>query len=212
LDIQGKDLDCKLVIAGGYDPRNAENLEYHIELTSLLLDSHITSETLYPPYDFTTVSSEIKVLFFPSVDDETKESLLTKAKLILYTPPNEHFGIVPLEAMLHKTPVLAMDSGGPIETVVDGKTGWLRPDEVDSWAEVMTNALHADSSELDEMGTEGRKHVMENFSDTSMARQFESVIRNIPTRKTSNANPFLLIIMVAVMTKLFMYIISWQLH
>jgi len=35
----------------------------------------------------------------------------------------EHFGIVPLEAMSASTPVIAVDSGGPKETVENEKTG-----------------------------------------------------------------------------------------
>ena len=37
----------------------------------------------------------------------------------------EHFGIVPLEAMSVGTPVIAVDSGGPKETVENEETGFL---------------------------------------------------------------------------------------
>ena len=33
---------------------------------------------------------------------------------------NEHFGIVPLESMYVGTPVIAVASGGPLETIVPG--------------------------------------------------------------------------------------------
>ena len=44
---------------------------------------------------------------------------------LLYTPMEEHFGIVPLEAMSVGTPVIAVDSGGPKETVENKETGFL---------------------------------------------------------------------------------------
>ena len=44
---------------------------------------------------------------------------------LLYTPMEEHFGIVPLEAMSVGTPVIAVDSGGPKETVENEETGCL---------------------------------------------------------------------------------------
>jgi alpha-1,3/alpha-1,6-mannosyltransferase len=44
---------------------------------------------------------------------------------LLYTPTEEHFGIVPLEAMSAGTPVIAVDSGGPKETVDNEVTGFL---------------------------------------------------------------------------------------
>ena len=37
----------------------------------------------------------------------------------------EHFGIVPLEAMGLGTPVIAVNNGGPTETIVHDKTGFL---------------------------------------------------------------------------------------
>ena len=37
----------------------------------------------------------------------------------------EHFGIVPLEAMSVGTPVIAVDSGGPKETVENEETGFF---------------------------------------------------------------------------------------
>ena len=62
---------------------------------------------------------------------------------MLYTPANEHFGIIPCEAMYCGLPVLARDSGGPTETVVEGETGWLRSVErVGEWTEVMDRVLN----------------------------------------------------------------------
>lgn len=46
---------------------------------------------------------------------------------LLYTPANEHFGIVPIESMYLECPVIAISSGGPKETVSDGITGYLTP-------------------------------------------------------------------------------------
>ena len=50
--------------------------------------------------------------------------------MLLYTPENEHFGIVPVEAMYMGCIVFACNSGGPLESVADGETGFLlEPDE-----------------------------------------------------------------------------------
>ena len=69
------------------------------------------------------ISSEVS--FLPSVSSHEKEGLLATCTCVLYTPENEHFGIVPLEAMLASRPVLACDSGGPVESIIDGVTGFL---------------------------------------------------------------------------------------
>ena len=44
---------------------------------------------------------------------------------LLYTPSGEHFGIVPLEAMHCRLPVVAVNDAGPKESVADGVTGFL---------------------------------------------------------------------------------------
>jgi len=46
--------------------------------------------------------------------------LLRNAECVLYTPENEHFGIVPCEAMYSGVPIIADKSGGPRESVGDG--------------------------------------------------------------------------------------------
>jgi len=55
--------------------------------------------------------------------------------VFLYTPPNEHFGIGPLEAMINGVPAIGINNGGPKETIADGETGYLLDTAPKSWAE-----------------------------------------------------------------------------
>ena len=66
------------------------------------------------------------VTFVRSFSDAQKRYLLESCTAVVYTPSNEHFGIVPIEAMAACRPVVAVSSGGPLESVVDGETGFLR--------------------------------------------------------------------------------------
>ena len=127
------------------------------------------------------IPSDIEVLFLLSVPDQLKSSLLKAAKLLLYTPPDEHFGIVPLEAMLAGVPVLASNTGGPLETVVDSVTGWLRSVEYPhQWTEVMYQVLHKMSeAQLAEIGENGREHVKDEFSTAKMAKSFNEEIETM---------------------------------
>ena len=68
---------------------------------------------------------EADVIFRVSISSAERTCLLLNAAALLYTPANEHFGIVPLEAMYLGCPVIAVDSGGPRETVRHGETGFL---------------------------------------------------------------------------------------
>jgi len=63
--------------------------------------------------------------FLGSVDDEQLHELYAGATALLYPVEDEDFGIVPIEAMGHGVPVIAHNSGGPRETIIDGNTGVL---------------------------------------------------------------------------------------
>jgi glycosyltransferase involved in cell wall biosynthesis len=58
------------------------------------------------------------------VSDEERNRLMAGAKGFVF-PPEEDFGMVPLEAMAAGTPVIAYNGGGAPEYVADGETGVL---------------------------------------------------------------------------------------
>ena len=66
------------------------------------------------------------------MSDEERGALLAAASAVVYTPSLEHFGIVPLEAMAAGRPVVAVDDGGPKETVKHGASGRLCAAELQS--------------------------------------------------------------------------------
>ncbi|KAF2180055.1 glycosyltransferase family 4 protein [Zopfia rhizophila CBS 207.26] len=174
--------DTRLVIAGGYDPRVVENLSTYTELCDLadsLKLKHATAKTVITAQ---RIPDDISVLFLHSVPSAFKSALLSTSRLLVYTPRNEHFGIVPLEAMLAGIPVLAANEGGPTETVISGQTGWLRDvKKVQDWTEVMRLALEDGAGEerLKEMGKWGRERVMTEFSKEKMAERLESEIQGM---------------------------------
>lgn len=92
---------CHLIIAGGYDKRVTENVQHYDELAQLADSLGIQS----------------KCTFLKSPSDKFKLWLLKRCDALIYTPSNEHFGIVPIEAMYMRKPVIACNSGGPTETV-----------------------------------------------------------------------------------------------
>ncbi|KAJ3174821.1 hypothetical protein HK101_010820 [Irineochytrium annulatum] len=145
----------QLVIAGGYDPRNQENLSHLSELKALAEELGLATGVLHsshPPPD-----PGVNVLFLPSFTNAQRTYLLRKALLLLYTPSMEHFGIVPCEAMYSGLPVLAVNDGGPVESVKDGVTGWLREPDADKWADVLKTAVRGGKDGKAAMGAEGRK-------------------------------------------------------
>ncbi|KAL5615328.1 hypothetical protein BROUX41_005375 [Berkeleyomyces rouxiae] len=172
----------RLVLAGGYDPRVAENVEYHAELEALAAAHSLPTFTAKTTVTALAAPASASVLFLLSVPSALKMALLAAARLLVYTPSHEHFGIVPLEAMGAGVPVLACNNGGPVETVLDGATGWLRdPAHVDAWSEIMAAAL-ADEPQarhrLAMMSAAGRKRV-ENFSVAQLGERLERIARDV---------------------------------
>lgn len=157
-----------LVIAGGHDPRNAENIAYSARLQSLASTLHLSNRTIAPPFT-ASPRHAVDVLFLHNINAWLKSYLLSTAQVLVYTPANEHFGIVPLEAQLHSTPVLAVPSGGPLETIEDNVTGFLR--QPSQWTEVLERVLLEGVGA--EIGQRGRERVLAEFSKEAMAARFE---------------------------------------
>ena len=170
----------KLIIAGGFDPRVSENAKTLQELQSLADSLKLTHAT-YQGDDKQMAGDSNNIAFLLSVPDELKRRLLNSASLLIYTPQNEHFGIVPIEAMLAGVPVLATNTGGPLETIYDGRTGWLRsPDKVQQWTDVMRKPLIPSSADsLKAMGQKGRERVLADFSHTKMTQSFDQEIQSL---------------------------------
>jgi len=146
----------KLVIAGGYDPRIRENVEHLEELKEIAKKNGLTE------------GKEIQ--FFCSVSDSERATLLKSSFCVLYTPENEHFGIVPTEAMYNKKPVIACNSGGPKESVVDGQTGFLLAQDAKEWGNKMLY-LTRNEGKAKEMGEAGKKGVQSRFGLDSFANK-----------------------------------------
>lgn len=179
-----------IVNTGGHDPRIAENVHTHVSLQSLADDLRLTHQT-FRANDFhpSKLSPDTSVLFLLSVPDKLKQDLLSSASLLIYTPQNEHFGIVPLEAMLASVPVLAANEGGPLETVVEGKTGWLRDiRKAGDWTIIMQKVMDFSSGDngrrlLKNMGENGRERVVEVFSKESMAARLDASLDEVQKGK-----------------------------
>ncbi len=64
-----------------------------------------------------------------AVSDATLSTLYARAAAVV-VPNDEDFGLTAVEAMAHGTPVLALRSGGALETVVEGMTGEFFDDPI----------------------------------------------------------------------------------
>lgn len=146
--LQGHDLaDTSLTVAGGFDKRLKENVEYLEELKALAEMEGVSH----------------RVNFVTSCSTAHRNTLLSQCLCVLYTPEDEHFGIVPLEAMAANKPVIACNSGGPVETIKDGVTGFLCDPTAQDFSLAMAKLIK-DPQIAERMGSEAQRHVKEIFS------------------------------------------------
>lgn len=166
-----------------------ENVQYHQELDNLAKGFGLETATAKTVVSALSIPDNIDVLFLLSVPTTFKNTLLAQSKLLLYTPINEHFGIVPVEAMLAGLPVLASNTGGPLETIVEGETGWLRDAHApDEWTAVMDKVLYGMSqTDIERMAAAGKARAEHEFSLTAMGDRLEE---EILTMLTVERRPF----------------------
>src|SRR6202789_973600 len=104
----------------------------------------------------------------------------------------EPFGIINLEAMACRAPVVASATGGILEVVVDGVTGYLVPFDQDPVTKFPSNSdkfardlaakisdLLADPEKARRVGEAGRKRVEETFAWSAIADQTIELYRQL---------------------------------
>jgi starch synthase len=129
------------------------------------------------------------------------EKMVTKAEAIelysncrVFCCPSvyEPFGIINLEAMACDAPVVASATGGILEVVKDGETGYLVPFEADAVTGFPVDGdkfsrdlaarlaeLMADLAKCARMGAAGRKRVEETFAWEAIAAQTVELYRRL---------------------------------
>jgi glycosyltransferase involved in cell wall biosynthesis len=127
-------------------------------------------------------SSCENIRFFTALSDEQLFGMCRSAYAIVYPPFNEDWGLIPLEAMAFEKPVIAINRGGPCESIADGQTGFLTDPEPPAFASAMETL--ADHPELvRRMGARARLHVRKfewtSFCD-KLDRSLEEIRKPLP--------------------------------
>ncbi len=158
----GRFAAVRLVLAGHYDARLGEQRAAMQDLRERARRHDV----------------ERQVEFALSPPDAERRALLARCRCVVYTPTAEHFGIVPLEAMAAARPVIAVDRGGPTETIVDGETGFLRAPTAEAFGEALATVL-GDPARARGMGEAGREHVRRHFSRRAFGDRLEELLREV---------------------------------
>lgn len=91
----------------------------------------------------------------------------------------EPFGLVAVEAMLAKKPVIASNHGGLTEIIINNETGFLvEPNNENQLAETIITLIE-NPKLRQEFGEKGYKRAIENFSISNYVSSFEKIFINI---------------------------------
>lgn len=108
-------------------------------------------------------------------------ALLRSADAVVCTPAYEPFGMVPLETMASGTPVVGSAVGGLIDTVVDGRTGFLVPPGDPDAVAGAVRKLRADARTREAYGAAGAARARTRYSWDQIAAETASVYHQVHT-------------------------------
>ena len=172
------------IAIGGYELANVENVEYLKELQDLATSYDFKWRTIWSGDAPVSIKNE-QIVFMPSFSEKQRNALLQRTVCVLYTPSGEHFGLVPIEAMYSRVPVIAVESGGPKETIIHGKTGYLaqpKPEEFAKYIQAIVKPENSDRKKAaTDMGLDAHEHVAKNFSLEIFGTRFEKLIMSPAT-------------------------------
>ena len=99
----------------------------------------------------------------------------------------EGFGRIPVEAQAMGRPIIATDHGGAQETIVRGETGWLiPPDDAQSLAQAIEEALELDPMQRAVLATRSMNHIAMHFTKDLMIDKTLDVYEELLDKKFKN--------------------------
>jgi len=106
---------------------------------------------------------DVDLTLLANVNDERLVQLYNQAKVTIYAPIGEPFGLVPLESMACGTPVVGVAEGGVRESILHEHTGLLVERDPTKFAEAVQYLL-ANPTLARHYGRNSREHVLRNWT------------------------------------------------
>ena len=121
------------------------------------------------------MSKGLNVSFKTNINDKQLRELYSNSTAVLFSAINEDYGFIPIESMASSKPIISVNEGGPKETIINNKTGFLAnsPKEM---AEKMA-ALVSDKGLAERMGADGRKLVEKKYSWEAFFEKLDPVLK-----------------------------------
>lgn len=144
-------LNIPLVIAARLETAFLEDIEYFYEKIEPRLSDQI--------------------IWIGEVNDRQRNRLMSKALCTLHPARREPFGLTIIEALANGCPVIASNEGSIPELIKNGKVGYVVNDVKEMCLAVKKVGKIS--------RRDCRKHAVDNFSATKMAREYEGIYRRI---------------------------------
>jgi len=112
------------------------------------------------------------VEFRTNISDSELRELYQNCKAYIFTNWEEHFGIVPFEAMSCEKKVIVPELCGASELIEDGKNGFIVKKDFSNFEEKFKEMIES----KDDIGKAARKTVIENMSIGVFGKNFENII------------------------------------
>jgi glycosyltransferase involved in cell wall biosynthesis len=163
--------EARLLIVGDDDLRaHPGGTSYRAELGALVESLGLQEQVIFTPFrtDVPQVMAAFDVFAMPTWD--------------------EPFGMVFVEAMAMKRPVVAWARGGPLEIIADGETGFLpESGDVDGLARALLRLIR-DPDLRRRMGEAGRRRAEQRFNPQRMCQDMVEVYRDVLGEAPATAN------------------------
>ncbi len=117
-----------------------------------------------------------RITFLEPVFGEELAKTYQNCRFFVFLPYAEALGIVALEAMAAGKPVIAANAGGPTETIIHGRTGFLVSSE-EEFRQAVTCLITSDKT-CQDMGAAGRQHVQQ-FTWDNVAMRIEQIAQEM---------------------------------
>ena len=96
-----------------------------VEGATLFVAGHCDEKSQEYLNTLKSLYESINIVFLPNPSDDEYKALFQTSCYLLFTPVNEDWGIIPIEAMSYGMPVICSNKGGPSESIIDDQTGFL---------------------------------------------------------------------------------------
>lgn len=130
------------------------------------------------------VETGVELEIFVRISDEKLLSLYQNARTFVYSPHSEPFGLAVLEAMACGIPVVAVNEGGPRESVIDGVTGLLAPRNEVAFADSIVRIL-ADDGFARRLGVAARQIVTTEWTWAAASQRVEAELEAVASTAVS---------------------------